>query len=322
MKNTIILLLLPLFPLISNAQLRFISEYATGTSISQNTLTDVPLTPGNKKVDVYFNSDKPKVPYYKIRVTNISGPVTSDYNQLLLGLQNKAMAEGFDGLLMMDLKQISNPYYNFLLNQQAYNDFQNLYAIGIKYKANMEYVDTIVKSAEVEFTNPAKTYSVNFRLNGLYNDSLITEQHTYYSQNILLFNRADLFIKYLHQTYPGGLFEEPSPVKLPTDSGAIKYSASLDHSELNLVNIKLPSSDEPKVERNYSATYDMQKDGKIITRWLFKGRKKRPYYKDVYTYDDRNRCTGFTRYDSKTNEQTLNVKYTFFSMEDLPQAEN
>jgi hypothetical protein len=321
MKKMLILVLFPLLPLLSSAQLHFVSEYPTVLENNVNTLTDLPLQPTHKKVDVFFNSEKPKLPYYKIRVTTISGSLTSTYNQLLIKLQKQAMDEGFDGLLMLNIVQINDPYYNSV-HPLEFSNYLYLNAVGIKYKYNMTYVENIVKSATLELSNPSKTYQINFQMNGQFSDTVYSAGQAYYLQNVSLFNKADQFLTYKYERDADGVIIQPDNAKMVTDSGNIRYIPSLNGTELNLVNIKLPYG-LYTVERNYAVSYvSIQPKEKPVTRLLFTGRKNLPYCKDVYNYDDRNRCTGFTRYDSKTNEQILKVKYNFFSMEDLPKAEN
>jgi hypothetical protein len=321
MKKIMTLIFFPLLPFLSNAQLHFVSEYdATGQKTGENTLTDLPLVSHNRKVDVYFNQERPKVPFYKIRVISLAGSVTSSYNHLLSQLQDKAMKEGFDGLLMLDIKQVTDPYYNYFLHHDDFVNFQNLHAIGIKYKTNMDYVDTIIKSATIELSHPLKTYQVNFNMNGLFSDTLYTEGHSYYLQNISLFNKADLFLRHQRISSPEEGFSATDEAKMNTDSGIIRYTASYQGSELGPVNIKLPGSN-PRSERIYAVSYGRQQ-GKPVTRWVFKGRKKQPYFKDVYSYDEKNRCSGFIRYDLKTNAELLKVKYDFFTRDDLPLAED
>jgi hypothetical protein len=58
-----------------NAQSSLPAEISSADN-SANTLTDLPLFPHNHKVDIFFNGEKPKEEYYRVRITEVSGSAT------------------------------------------------------------------------------------------------------------------------------------------------------------------------------------------------------------------------------------------------------
>ncbi len=87
------------------AQYQFYSEIDRSYANDKNTLTDIPLLPdGKKNVDVFFNNEVPKEPYYKVRIIEVSSAYT-DYNRLLAALKEKAANEGFDAIQLLSKTQ-------------------------------------------------------------------------------------------------------------------------------------------------------------------------------------------------------------------------
>ncbi len=324
------------------AQYHFYSEDDRAYANDRNTLTDIPLLPdSNKKVDVFFNDESPQQAYYKVRIIEVSTSY-SDYNRLLALLKQKAAGEGFDAIKLLGKTQslvqdnslgtavvngVVGGVVEGLTDGRGRRDddhyhaplinIQSLSAIGIKYKARINYIDSVVKTATIHFPGKDIFYKVDFNLSGLFPDAEHTDARDYYLKNISVFKNADLLFKAFEQSNFQKVVAEPVNGKMKTDSGYIKYLAYSEPQAL--VRINLPSGQFPSIKK-YFVSYKMKNNYQPSER-IISYRKKRPLYKDVYLYDDGNRCYGFVRYDVKSGNELLKVQYDFFTVEDLPKAE-
>jgi len=131
----------------------------TGTE-HQKSITNIPLVPHHNNVDVYFNSDQPAQPYYKVKVIEATGLSNASFDALLISLKQQAAAEGLDGLLILE-KQQAVEYNNISesrtvkdttinIQRQEANAYQTISAVGLKYVSNIAYMDTIVKSTIID----------------------------------------------------------------------------------------------------------------------------------------------------------------------------
>ncbi len=125
-------------------------DFSVDKRQGDHTLTDVPLVAHSRKIQVFFNDEKPQQAYYKVKVIDITGTATTTCNQMLASLQQKAQSEGLDALKILAVQK-SPVYLNsgVAVSGSAISNAQTLYAVGLKYPANMSYVDTIIKSASI-----------------------------------------------------------------------------------------------------------------------------------------------------------------------------
>src|SRR5687768_14424524 len=74
-----------------------------------NSLSTIPLRPHKKDVDVYFNTEKPTTPYYRVKMVEVQGDLFLSADDMLTRLKEQARREGIDGLLISDIgKQANN----------------------------------------------------------------------------------------------------------------------------------------------------------------------------------------------------------------------
>ena len=337
MRNLITTLLLASVAISSQAQYHFHSEIEVNENSAINTLTNIPLVENTGKVDVFFNDEKPKQEYYKVRILEVSGGAT--YNDLLLAIQQKAKQEGFDGLLILGKSSytyqdnsvrtavITGTVSGALGNKNHYEPTfvsgQTLSAIGIKYKANMQFVDSIVKTAHIALKGLLPLdYTVSFLLDGTFETKHITNNTDFYLRNISLFKAADFFATVSKEIFYSAEFYYKLTGKNETDSGVIKYTATYSGANaIEEVKIKMPNVfNSPSFGILYTITYDFN-DGLIAKRYIKQGRHSELVYTDVYNYDQRKRCIGFTRYNAKTKEETFTVSFDYYKIADLPEAE-
>jgi hypothetical protein len=183
--------------------------------VSANAFINLPLQPHKKNVDMFFNCDRPKQPFYNIKVIDVQGG--NSYQDLLNKMQETARNEGFDGMIILgkstSLTQDNrattaiisglaqgtaaaiagkndNDYRHY---DPAFTSVNVLSAIGIKYKNNMQYVDRIVKRAVVQQKDASnKVDTVNFTLNSelIKNNPLHIR---FYEENVRLFDVCDYY---------------------------------------------------------------------------------------------------------------------------------
>jgi hypothetical protein len=323
-----------------NAQSSLPAEISSADN-SANTLTDLPLIPHNHKVDIFFNGEKPKEEYYRVRITEVSGSAT--YNELLNAIQQNAKQIGFDALMILgkdEYVRSDNSVGSAIIagtiagiagdKDYRYHPSlitgQTLTAVGLKYKMNMQYVDTIVKTAYILLKDSINTkYELSFLMNGTFREKIFSSASDFYLRNISLFKKADVYAtnnNFNTNQYPGSNnYSNIVSAKTETDSGVIKYAATfINESMLQKVDIRMPASVFFKSIKKYGILYAFD-NGVISKRDIRQGRKDDPLYADIYTYDDKKRCTGFVRYLAKTNDEVFRVIYDFYSMNDLPAAE-
>ena len=321
----------------SNAQYQFSTGFGILASDNGNTFTDIPIMPQSTKVDVFLSGETPKQDFYKVRVLEVSG--SDSYNELLSNLKIQAQQLGFDGIKIIGTTQyttednstksvVTQGLINGLLGNKNAEyvvptiNGQRLSAIALKYKSNIDYIDKIVKHANIKLNDLDKTeYNLLFSLNGA---SLAVNKYAdshFYLTNISLFQFADFFTKHHATSSSDDLGYKMSTGKLETDSGNIKYKAYYsDDSLVEKVQIKMPTTPEYESIKLYEVSYNY-KVNMIARRNISVGRRASLFFTDVYNYDNQNRRTGFTRYDAKTNKEVFTVSYEFFNTNDLPLAE-
>ena len=347
MKNILTAVLGCLLVAAGFAQFNFKSDFASLNKHTENALKDIPLVKAEKRPDIFFKEEKPNQEFYKVKLIETAGNESVSYNQLLADLQKKAMDNGLDGLMILDMKQwqtISRDYsiggavirgaISGLLktdvNEYEYRnpplDISNvkaLYAIGLKYKANMQYVDTIVKLVQIEqFDDAGNTQGIQqvpLDLNGYLQDSVLTPADILYVNHISPFNRADFFSK--NDAFKTR-FDAYRSYKARAEnlSGTDKYKAVFEYGNLTEVKLTQPTISEDSTV-TYKIKYQQNEQHQIQCRYLFTGKKYKTVYKDVFNYDERNRVTGFERYNASNNTRLLKVRYVFYSLSDLPECD-
>lgn len=315
--------------------------------ISANTFINLPLQPHKKNVDIFFNCDKPKQPFYNIKVIDVQGG--SSYQELLNKMQETARNEGFDGMIILgkstSLTQDNrattaiisglaqgtaeaiagkndNDYRHY---NPAFTSVNVLSAIGIKYKSKMQYVSTIVKRISMQLRgNSNKIDTVNFNLNSdLIKDNLSASN--FYENNIHLFERCDFFANHAMlesatRNYNESDFSTTIKVDNPFGDGNLRYKVLYSRDSILLkIQIRIPSNDAQTDAKIYDVVYDFNKDKTINKRYVRLGRKAELVFTDNYQYDTNKRCTGFIRYDEKAKTTLLQVNFEYFTMNDLPQ---
>ena len=343
MKNLFTLIFFLLCYQLLTAQYRFNAAGNLIVATAPNPFHDLPLKPHLNKVDVYLNGEKPNVPYYKIRLLQLSG--AANYNDLLANMQLYAQNEGFDGLILMEKSNYvyqdnrvgtaiaygtvagltGNKNYEYhapLLNGQT------LSCLGLKYRSRIGYIDTIVKTVHISINDAEKTeYDIAFTMNGDWVNRNDMDACKFYENEIGLFKPADYFLMHPITSFAEGIdANDPrfanAYAKMETDTGMVKITAAYNNSyDLQKVDFKMPRSEYKESPHYLQVRYDTNDWGGITKRVIMQGLKLYPYVMDIYSYDEKNRNTGFIRYDTRNKKELFRVEYTFYSMNDLPECD-
>lgn len=316
------------------AQYKFVTEADRKDTIF-NTFTNIPIQSTSNKIDIFMEGDKPKTDYYRVRLLEVSGGLNE--NGLLIRLKSQAQALGFDAIQIISSKNfnylrystgsaITQGFVNGALgnkNAPYHPDLvaaQSLTAIAIKYKSNMGYVTKQYKSAKIQINDSMQThFDIGFTMNNAFAGNNVVAANNYWLKNISLFKTADAFVTAPHSFLKDvdGSLEVTG--KIETDSGNIRYKCYYDNNfDVDHIQIKIPNALGDSEVHFFTLTYDKNADGLIAKRYINSERKRRPMYVDVYHYDALNRCSGFTRFDAKTNKEIVTVEYTFYALDDLP----
>ena len=308
-----------------------------------NPFHDLPLKPHQNKVDVYLNGEKPTVPYYKIRLLQLSG--AANYNNLLASMQQFAQNEGFDGLMLMEKSNYvyqdnrvgtiitSGVIAGLTGNKNAEYEppllnGQTLSCLGLKYRSRIGYVDTIVKTVHITINDAEKTeYDLAFTMNGDWVNQNDMDACKFYEKEIGLFKTSDYFLMHPITSFAEGIDVNDTRyantnAKMETDTGIVKITAAYNSSyELQKVDIKMPGSGYKDSPHFLQVRYDTNDWGGITKRVIMQGIKLNPYLMDLFSYDEKNRNTGFIRYDSRNQKELFRVAYSFYSLNDLPECD-
>ena len=122
-------------------------------------MTDIPLKPHKRNVDVYLMNEKPFFPYYKVKIVEVTANANAGYNEMLNDLKVRAQSEGLDGLVLMDTRQetryadVSETVYlkdtSTSISRQVATPYLRMSAVGLKYPQNITYVDSIIKKQHI-----------------------------------------------------------------------------------------------------------------------------------------------------------------------------
>jgi hypothetical protein len=287
----------------------------TDSVVSSNAFINLPLQPHKRNVDIFFNSDKPKQPYYNIRVIDVSG--SNVYQDLLNAIQEKARNEGLDGLIILG-KENYNTYYGHI----SYS-VNKLSAIGVKYKNNMQYVNHIVKKAVILHNDSLQVDTIHFNLNSKIIANNNPSAISLYEDSIKLFYLCDYYATHKMPSNALKNYDETTfstTIKADNPFGNARYKILYtSDSVLFKVQIKTHPNDEQIEGKIYDIIYDLNKDNTINKRYVRQGRKAEPLFIDSYQYDADKHFIGFSRYDEKAKRKSLQVNFTYFTMNDLPQ---
>ncbi len=158
-------------------------------------------------MDIFFNDEKPKEPFYKIKIVEATAAPGTSMDALLLQLKKTAQEEGIDAILLGDPgKQAANVVSYPTSN--GFVSYQKLAGIGLRYRRTIDYMDTILMEQ-----------SVSLWSNDNAEPKLFTMKYDFYGKNLSL---GDAFVyKFFDkEVYP---FEDGGSPVLPFGGWECKY---------------------------------------------------------------------------------------------------
>ncbi|HSC39211.1 MAG TPA: hypothetical protein VLD19_15115 [Chitinophagaceae bacterium] len=179
---------------------------------STKSITDLPLRPHTHPVDIFFNDEKPREPFYKIDIIETRAAPGTSMDALLLQLKKAAQAEGIDGILLGDPgKQAANVVT--YPNNGGFSSYQVLAGIGIRYRRTIDYMDTILMEQSVSLWSDDNTDPKQFSM-----------KYDFYGKNLSLGD--DFIYKFFdEQVYP---YEDGGSPVTPFGDWQCKYDGG-DH---------------------------------------------------------------------------------------------
>lgn len=91
-----------IYPLFFSVLFFSCSNYLPYSGAKQvKSITDIPLKATAGNIDCFFNNQIPNKPFYKIKITEVTGSANASYDELIISLKNKAKMEGLDAVIIM-----------------------------------------------------------------------------------------------------------------------------------------------------------------------------------------------------------------------------
>lgn len=304
------------------------SSYLPYSSVNQvKSITDIPLKASAENIDCFFNGQVPARAFYRVKITEVTGTANASYDELVISIKNKAKLEGLDGLLILDKKQetayenlkekinvrdTSVDYY-----RQLASPYQKLTAIGIKYRENINYLDTIVKTTSFKFANTET--SMHFDFYGNQAAASSQEFNKYYADSIEPFETG----KHLLMTVNGWQYKtaDASPnevVAFRKQAGdLVKIDIKRDRNDVNKFTCSFFSNMINKPVK-YVLRLEKNTRGKIIKKILYQQHTIIWTEEIFYT---NNTITGYKRYrfNGSNKEVIFIASNKFYAANDLPE---
>jgi hypothetical protein len=308
------------------------SAYLPYSVVKQTkSITDIPLKATAETVDCFFNNQLPTKPFYKVKITEVTGADYASYDDLLFALKTKAKGEGLDGVMILDKQQeirYENLNKKITVRDTAVNyysqlakPYQKLTAIGIKYVENINYMDTIVKSTVFEFAKSDTTKGkVNFDFYGNKTGIINTGFGKYYADSIEPFCIEKHLLAavngWQYRTTNATITEVIAFQKLAGQT--VEADVKRDYTDVNkfYYNFFNPLTGK---HVKYVLKIEKNANGKIIKKIL--SQKKAVIWVEEI-YHTSNTVTGCKRYHVNNGKEE--IIYTtvnqYFSVNDLPKS--
>ncbi|GAB2835398.1 hypothetical protein [Ferruginibacter profundus] len=308
------------------------SDYLPYSSARQTkSITDIPLKQSSENVDCFLNNQTPAKPFYKINIVEVTGTANASYDELIISLKNKAKQEGLDGVMILD-KQQEIAYEN--LNQKIYlkdttsatyyrqlaTPYQKLSAVGIKYAANINYLDTIVKATAIEWGNNDHkingTIQFDFYGNPVTSGTNLVEK--FYSDSIEPFDitrHKNAAVKDWQYKMNPILTDEVAAFK----KGAEGYETILAKADETVADKFYYKISDPLSGKVKKYTLVSETDAaKRITKKTLLQKSNVVWVEEIYY--NKNIATGSKRYRINNNKEEIIFTTTnqFYSVNDLP----
>ncbi|WP_153797906.1 hypothetical protein [Foetidibacter luteolus] len=314
-----ILYLFPLLFLISCEN--YLPHYAVATA--KNSLSDIPVKPHTRPVDIFFNNEGPKEPYYRIKMVEVTGRLSATLDEMILALKEKAKAEGIDAVLVDNPgkqanSQVSVPFGEGIMS------YQKLVGIGLRYKHTIDYMDQLVKRQSVTVWDENETALKNFDIDFDMSGNCITNNEAvrqYFNYNLYPYDAGD--IHYVPQNGWGYnldtfLHQLISKRMVITLDYALTCNYTYDdRGTLREIKIKKPDTDYSVPAKQVMKIF-YNADGSIERKELFEKKERKWIEQPVYFMSGKlMKVERFTFINGK-KKMLAKSDFTYYSNDDLP----
>lgn len=315
--------------LLSSCMYRYFPQQDTGK------LMTYPVIPHKNEVEVYFNNEKPTdTAYLKLRVIDMYGGIYTSTGAMIESMKKEAQKYGVDAILLLDDKTITKANTEWSLwnkNNRTYTTYENsrfMYALGIKYKRNIDKVDNYIRKQEIQLYDSAtKTYKsildVELELDGNQKkiNEIVPKTAIYYHQFIKKYSLSWLIYDTSAEWQTTSLTKpEYSPFELVRVYAANNWDKKLrviyrysKSKKIEKVEIKQP---EKKLQvLNY--TYLNKETQKLSL--LSVTEKKKQIYKQVFEYDENQKLQNSLFYKIEADKEIpfLKINYIYYQKSDF-----
>lgn len=178
---------------------------------AQKSITDIPLKAHTRDVDIFFNDEKPKEPYYRVMIVEQRLAPDASMDALLLAMKKTAQAQGIDGVLLGRVGEQAGNVISYP-SGDGFVSYQRLAGIGIRYRRTVDYIDTILKEQ-----------SVSLWIDSNANPKLFTMKYDFYGNNLSLDDRF-IYKFFDEQVFP---FEDGTSCYASFGEWESKYNAEV-----------------------------------------------------------------------------------------------
>lgn len=280
--------------------------------VRNNNLTPIPTFTHENEVKVYFNESEIKDPFVRIKVLEVSN---GNYQTLLNKLKKNGQLLGVDALIIL-----GNTATEKVEGSDGYvssSSIHTLYALGIKYIKNIDYLDQFVKKERLYLVENGKNELVGSVIRSPEGDVLeVKDSMKYFKTFILPFDlfylQFDNKSNWYYQLSPFGLV---SNRRILNKNGNILQEEKFEYGTYNLVkkvSIYKSLAAVGRVEVFYNRV-NRNVDYKIIEM----NKKK---WKETFLYDNNEKLIGkrIDFLDDGKEIPFLAIEFEYYSNADLP----
>ncbi len=287
------------------------------------TITPIPLKPHQRSVDVFLGKEQPVDSFYKVKMVEAKLSPWVSADALLIAIKTQAQQEGVDALLIDNLS-LQTSTVQKIETVTGGTQYKALSGLGLVYKKNMDFVNTILKKQQVQWwldENPApKEFEMDFDWNGKntsLNDQLIDR---FFNEEVLPYdlfeNNYQLSNKWSYSTDSNNnIIAKQQTATLQTTTVLYEY---LNQNRPYFATIKI--MDATNKQRKLKLIFTYNDIGLLTEKRLTE--KDKTIWTEQLTYGASGRLLQSERWVIKNNKQTtlFIIKNEFYTVKDLPQA--
>lgn len=288
-------------------------------------ITALPLQPHNNEVEIFL-TDQPSKPYYEVKFIEVTASPKTKGEEVMKMLKSAAQKQGLDAVLAQDMgRQLSN--INTMESANGTVSYIKVTGIGIKYKDQLTYINSILKEQEVELwtdeNQPPKNFFMKFDLFGnplSFSDSLV---RNFFNRNVYPFES--------HQTAYGVIpkwqyhFDTVNRIfaKRFAENVWIEIKAQFIFKDDKVIKCTITEYGAfEKVQSKFNLEFYYNEQGVLIKRTLKDRENRQIIWEDLFTYYFSGRLMKTVRSINRNGvfQPYFEIRNIYFSDGDLPPA--